>query len=249
MTRADGRDLRSRRALVTGGAVRVGRAICLALAATGYRVAVHYRASRAAAEDLVEELTALGTLATAVQADLALPQSIPPLFADVAGRLGGLDLLVNSAAVFPRTELTSASAADWDATFAVNARASFLCSLEAERLMRPNGGSIVNIADVAAFEAWPAYVPYAASKAALVSLTRGLARAWAPGIRVNAVAPGAVLLPEEEDTGHGREAAARRAALGRVGTAEAVAQAVLHLDRADYVTGEVIRVDGGQHLM
>lgn len=110
------------------------------------------------------------------------------------------------------------------------------------------GGSIVNVIDTGWDEAWPGYVPYVATKAGLASITRGLARAWAPDIRVNGVAPGPVLLPVGEDAEEYREAAAGRTALGRVGTPEDVAEAVLYLARADYVTGEIIRVDGGQHL-
>jgi pteridine reductase len=114
-----------------------------------------------------------------------------------------------------------------------------------------SSGAIVNIVDTGAFQAWPGYVPYVASKAALASLTRGLAAAFAPRIRVNGVAPGAVLLPDGEDGEDGEEAraaAARRTALGRVGTPEDVAEAVLYLAGAAYVTGEIVRVDGGQHL-
>ena len=242
ITEADGR-----RALVTGGGVRVGRAISLALGLAGYRVAVHYRTSQGDAAATVRDLKRMGGRPIAVRADLSRPAEIGSLFEKVDEQLGGLDLLVNNAAIFPRHDALTVSTAEWDEVFAINVRAAFLCSQEAARRM-VDGSSIVNIADTGADEAWPSYVPYIASKAALVSITRGLARAWAPRIRVNAVAPGPVLLPEDESTLEAERAAAKRTVVGRVGTPEDVAQAVLFLDRAAYVTGEVIRVDGGHHL-
>jgi pteridine reductase len=237
----------ARRALVTGGGVRVGRAISLALGLAGYRVAVHYHASQGDAAATVRDLKRMGGRPIAVRADLRRPADIGSLFEKVDEQLGGLDLLVNNAAIFPRHDALTVSAAEWDEVIAINVRAAFLCSQDAARRM-VDGSSIVNIADTGADEAWPSYVPYVASKAALVSITRGLARAWAPRIRVNAVAPGPVLLPDGESTLQAERAAAERTVVGRVGTPEDVAQAVLFLDRAAYVTGEVIRVDGGHHL-
>lgn len=236
-----------RRVLVTGGAVRVGRAISLALGRAGYRVAVHYRSSRSEAARTVRDLKALGARPLAFRADLSRPDEIRGLFVEVDRQLGGIDLLVNSAAIFPRQEALEVTVTDWDRVFAVNARAPFLCAQEAARRMG-DGGSIINITDTGSSEAWPAFVPYVATKAALTSLTRGLARAWAPGIRVNAVAPGPVLLPESESTPESVAAAAARTVVGRIGSPDDVAQAVLYLDRASYVTGETIRVDGGHHL-
>lgn len=235
-----------RRALVTGGAVRVGRAICAALAEAGYDLVIHYHSSAEAAEELASALRQAGARVSLSRADLTIPAEIVRPF-DVADReFGGLDLLVNNAAVFPRVSVLDASAEDWDRVFALNARAAFLCATEAARRM--DGGSIVNILDTGITQAWPAYVPYVASKAALASVTRGLAAALAPAVRVNGVAPGPVLLPESDDDPEDRRRAAGRTLLGRVGTPEDVAGAVLFLAGADYVTGEVVRVDGGQHL-
>lgn len=247
MTAEGGRRGIAGRALVTGGAVRVGRAVALALADAGYDVAVHYRASGDGAEATVEEIRGAGRRSVALRADLAEPAEIPGLFAELEEALGGLELLVNSAAVFPRARPSDVAVEEWDRTFAVNARAPFLCAREAAALMGEDGGSIVNVTDVAAFEAWPSYAPYAASKAALVSLTRSLAVAWAPRVRVNAVAPGPVLLPEGTSE-EGRRRAEESTALGRVGRPEDVAEAVLYLAGAEFVTGEVIRVDGGEHV-
>lgn len=233
------------RALVTGGAVRVGRAIALGLARAGYDVLVHYHASGDAAEETAGALRAGGAGAATARADLTKPEQIAHPFEAAAEAFGGLDLLVNNAAIFPRVDPLEATADDWDRVFALNARAAFLCSQEAARRMER--GAIVNILDTGASQAWPAYVPYVASKAALASVTRGLAAAFAPRIRVNGVSPGPVLLPEGDDEAD-RNAAGRRTALGRVGTPEDVAEAVVYLAGADYVTGEIVRVDGGQHL-
>lgn len=244
-SRGDAPELR--RALVTGGAVRVGRAVALALADGGWDVAVHYHTSEADARDTVAELRGRGREAVALGADLRDPGAIASMFREVGERWGELDLLVNGAAVFPRAKPSDVTVEEWDEVFAVNARAPFFCARAAAGLMEVHGGSIVNLADVAAFEAWPSYVPYAATKAALVSLTRGLALAWAPRIRVNAVAPGPVLLPEAASADE-RRVAASRTALGRLGEPGDVAEAVLYLAEAEYVTGEVLRVDGGAHL-
>lgn len=224
----------------------MGRAIVEALAEAGYDVAIHFHSSSAAADDLVKRLESEGGAAVSVQADLSDPAQISRPFEAVRDAFGGLDLLVNSAAIFPRVAALDATAADWDQVFALNARAAFLCSVEAGSRMLE--GSIVNIVDTGATQAWPGYVPYVASKAALASVTKGLAAAFAPRIRVNGVAPGPVLLPEDADGVDDRDRAAGRTKLGRVGRPEDVAQAVLYLAEADYVTGEIIRVDGGQHL-
>lgn len=235
-----------RRAVVTGGAVRVGRELSLALARDGWDVAVHYHSSGAEAEATVDRIRDAGRKAVAVRADLRDADRIPSLMDRAAGELGGLELLVNNAAVFPRARPARVTADDWDDVFALNARAPFLCAVEARRRMDA-GGAIVNVADVAAFEGWPSHAPYAASKAALVSLTRSLAVAWAPRIRVNAVAPGTVLLPEDADE-EDAERARRRSLLGASGRPADVARAVLYLAGAAFVTGEVLRVDGGAHV-
>jgi len=236
-----------RRALVTGGAVRVGRAISLALGEAGYDVAIHFASSAAAASEVEAAIREVGGRAATLEANLTQPGEAEGLVARAIARLGGLDLLVNNAGIFPHARPEEVSVADWDRVFALNARAPFFCCRAAASLMSA-GGSIVNIADSGVDEAWPGYAVYLASKAALVSLTRSLARAWAPRIRVNAVAPGPVLLPESygvEERGN----AAERTALRRVGSATDVAAAVLYLDGAEFVTGEVMYVDGGARLV
>lgn len=234
------------RALVTGGAVRVGRSIAGALAGAGYDLVLHYHSSGEAADRAAGQLRETGARVVTARADLTDPDQIAGPFEVALEAFGGLDLLVNNAAIFPRTDPLEATAEDWDRVFALNARAAFLCSTEAARRMER--GVIVNIVDTGFAQAWPGYVPYVASKAALASVTRGLAAALAPRIRVNGVAPGPVLLPDEADGEAEREAAARRTVLDRVGAPEDVAEAVLYLAGAEYVTGEILRVDGGQHL-
>ncbi len=236
-----------RRALVTGGAVRVGRAISLALGEAGYDVAIHFASSAAAASEVEAAIREVGGRAATLEANLTQPGEAEGLVARAIAQLGGLDLLVNNAGIFPHARPEEVSVADWDRVFALNARAPFFCCRAAASLMTA-GGSIVNIADSGVDEAWPGYAVYLASKAALVSLTRSLARAWAPRIRVNAVAPGPVLLPESYGVEE-RDNAAERTALRRVGSATDVAAAVLYLDGAEFVTGEVMYVDGGARLV
>ena len=232
-------------ALVTGGAVRLGRAISLELARAGYDVAVNYRRSAAAARETVAAIAALGVRGVGIRADVADPAQARRLVAETVRRLGRLDLLVNNAGVFGRTPWQSITPADFDRFIAVNLRGAFFCSQAAARAMARRGGRIVNLADVGAERAWPGYIPYAISKAGVVMLTRGLAAALAPRIQVNAVGPGAVLLPE----GFPREARNRLRAkipMGRLGHPDDVAAAVRFFATCpSYITGQILYVDGG----
>ena len=186
---------KTRRALVTGGAIRIGRAIALALADAGVDVAIHYHRSSSAARRTAREITARGVRAVTLRADLRRPDAPRRLVTAAARALGGLDILVNSAAIFPRTPFDRTTVAAWDAVLALNLRAPFFCAQAAARVMR-GGGRIVNIADVAVTRTWPGYIPYTLAKTGLVALTRTLAVALRPrGITVNGVAPGLVLKP------------------------------------------------------
>ena len=223
-------------ALVTGGARRVGRAIALALAGRGADVVVHFNRGASEAEETAAAARGLGVRAALLQGDLSdalVAEALPQRAAD---QFGQLDIVVNSAAVMERTPIGTVTAAAWDAMFALNLRAPFLVAQAAAPLLAVQNGCIVNIADLAAFETWPAYVPHAITKAGVVQMTRGLARALAPSVRVNAVAPGAVLLPDEWDEATA-ERLVRTTPLQRLGTAEDVAQAVVYLCEAGYVTG------------
>ncbi len=233
-------------ALVTGAGHRVGRALALALGARGMRVAVHFRADPAQAEETLRLIRAAGGSGEAFRADLTEPDAPAQLVHDVAGRWGALHVLVNSAAVMQRTPVGEVTTAAWDAMFALNLRAPFFCAQAAAAVM-PAGSAIVNIADLAAYETWPAYVPHGITKAGVVQMTRALARALAPRVRVNAIAPGAVLLPEgwdESTVEHLRSTTP----LSRHGSPEDVVQAMIYLLDAEFVTGETLIVDGGRHV-
>ena len=240
-------ELAGRVALVTGAGHRVGRALAVALGARGMHVIVHYHASSAGAEETVRLVVRAGGSAEAMRANLGDAREAERLADQAAAARGSLDVLVNSAAVMRRTPFGETSADSWDEMFALNLRAPYFLSQRAAPALRASRGSIVNIADLAAFETWPAYVPHGITKSAVVQMTRALARVLAPEVRVNAIAPGVVLLPE----GWSDEDAERLRAttpLGRLGSPEDVAGAMLYLLDAGYVTGEVITVDGGRHV-
>ena len=232
-------------ALVTGGAVRVGRAIALALAREGADVAIGYLRSAPAARRTVQEIQALGVRAVAFRADLAKPAEARRLVVRAVRTLGGLDLLVNNAALFFRTPLLTTTPAQFDRLIAVNLRGAFFCAQAAARAMGRRGGRIVNIADVGAVRAWPGYIPYGVSKAGVAMLTKGLAAALAPAIQVNAVGPGVVLLPEDFPRASRKKIAAR-IPMGRHGTPDDVADAVCFFATCPrYITGQLLFVDGG----
>jgi NAD(P)-dependent dehydrogenase (short-subunit alcohol dehydrogenase family) len=241
---------------VTGAARRVGRAIALALGRRGARLAVHYGRSRDAAESTVEELRELGGEAVALQADLTDPGSIAPLFARVEDELGGLDVLVNSAASFVSTPFDEIDAEEWDRVHAVNLRAPFLCTQAGARLMRatvrPEGapGAIVNITDLSALGVWRGFAHHSVSKAGLLHLTRVAAWELAPAVRVNAIAPGAILpppgVPLDGEEWRGRGASVPT---GRTGSPEQIGDTVVFLAENDFLNGTVVPVDGGEHLI
>lgn len=240
-------ELKGSKVLVTGAGRRIGRAIAIALGERGARVAVHYNGSADGARETAATIERSGGSAMLFQADLSQPSGPETLVNEVASRFGGLDVLVNSAAIMERTPLASVTPEQWDRTFALNARAPFFAAIAACRHMNPRGGVIINIADLAALETWPAYVPHGLSKAVVVQMTRALARTLAPAVRVNAVAPGVVMLPEGWDAEAG-ERLRRTTPLQRLGSANDVIGAVIYLVEADYVTGETLVVDGGRHV-
>jgi pteridine reductase len=234
-------------ALVTGGGIRVGRAISLGLAEAGWDVAVHYRSSAADAEDVAGRVRDLGRASWTVRADLAEPDAAGAVVASVREACGRLDLLVNSAAGFEAVSLEDADADAWDRIMAVNVRAPHLLVRAAADLLRAARGAVVNVVDLSAFQPWSEYPVHSVSKAALAHLTRVQARALAPEVRVNAVAPGAVL-PPDDYTEERNEALRRATPLRTLGTPEDVVEAVLYLANATFVTGQVLPVDGGRLL-
>lgn len=225
----------------------MGRAVALGLVDAGYDLVVTYRSSGDAARALADEVEALGRSCTLVRADLAEPGAAEEVVQAAREGPGRLDVVVNSAAGFDETPLLEVDAGTWDRIMAVNVRAAHLVVRAAAPLLRERRGCVVNITDLSAFQAWSAHPVHAVSKAALAHLTRVQARALAPEIRVNGVAPGAVLPPEDYDEARWRKLE-ERTPLGRLGTPEDVVRAVLYLVRAPFVTGEITVVDGGRLL-
>lgn len=248
--------LKGRVALVTGAAHRLGKAVGTALAEQGCHLVVHYGRSEEEALQTVDEISALGVDATAIGADLSREGEIERLFSRLESHFGGLDILVNSAASFERQPFESVSAEDWDRVLALNLRAPFLCTQRAARLMRDGNrdeempGLVVNLVDLSAISVWPGYVQHGVSKAGLLHLTRVAARDLAPGVRVNAILPGAVLPPPGVDPGSGEwRQMGERLPVGRTGDPSQVGQTAVFLAQNDFITGEVILVDGGEHLL
>lgn len=239
-------ELAGRVALVTGAGHRLGRAIALALAGRGMDVAVHYHRSRREADVTLHAIRELGSRAELFQADLsdaAAARALPPAVAEAFGRL---DVLVNSAGIMVRATVEETTPELWDQVMDTNLRSMFFTTQGALPALRAAAGRVINLADVGGLEPWPRYAAHCVSKAGVVMLTRTLARALAPDVTVNAVAPGAVLPPDDWDAA-AREHLARTTPLGRLGGPQDVTAAVLYLlEGGDYVTGETIVVDGGR---
>ena len=237
-----------RTALVTGGAARLGRAVALRLAETGFAVAVHCRDSVAAAEATAGECRALGVQACVLQADLAREAETATLMARAATALGPIGVLVNNASVFERDEWNDADRAGWDAHLETNTRAPFVLMQEfARALPAPAEGCVVNLLDQRVWSLTPHFVSYTVSKSALWSLTRSMALALAPRIRVNAVGPGPAA-PSARQTQAQFDRQCASLPLGRGTDPGEVAEAVIALLTLRSVTGQMIAVDGGQHL-
>lgn len=238
--------LAGRRALVTGGAVRVGRALSLALADMGLDVAVHYNASAGPAEECAQECRARGVRAATVGGDLGRADECRRVVAEAQEALGGVDVLVNSAANFVSASFAETTEEQVDRALAVNLKGPFFCAQAAAPAMTAAGfGRIVNVSDVAGLEPWPRFTAHSVAKAGVVMLTRSLAQELAPAITVNAIAPGTVLMPDGASDA-AVERSVRKTVLGRVGSPDDVAGALRYLLEADYVTGHTLVVDGGR---
>lgn len=240
-------ELRGRVALVTGAGVRLGRVIAHALLRRGMHVAIHYHRSEFGARQTAMEGEAMGCRVALLQADLTDARAAEALPGRARDALGGLDVVVNSAALMERQPLAEVTPDAWDAAMALNLRAPFFVAKGAAVAMGAQGGVIVNIADLAAFERWAGYPVHCLSKAGVVAATELLAKSLAPRIRVNAVAPGAVLLPDGWDKAHADQLS-QTTPLGRLGSPADVAAAVVFLLESDFVTGETIVVDGGRRI-
>jgi pteridine reductase len=240
--------LEGRVALVTGSAVRIGRALALALAREGARLVVHYNSSSGPAQETVTEIQDLGSEAWAVQADLSQFEQLAPLLERAVHHFGRIDILVNSAAIFEPARLSGTTESDWDRHFAINLKAPFFLSQAfAAHIATDQRAHIVNIADWRGLHPDTGSLAYSLTKSGLIAMTKGLALALAPRIQVNAIAPGAILPPPGEDQAYLQDLA-RTIPIQHPGSPDEVARALVYLLSSDFVTGEVLYVTGGQHL-
>jgi len=241
-------ELEGRVALVTGAGRRLGREMARALAGRGMTLAIHYHASSDGARALRDEVAAAGGRAECFAADLADADAAKRLAPRVVDSFGRLDVLVNSAAIMRKLDFERTTPEQYDAILDLNLRSVFFCTQGAAAALRAAHGKVVNMADLAGLQPWPGFAAHSISKAGVVMLTKVLARALAPDVTVNAIAPGAVLVPEEYDAAE-RERLAADTPLRRLGSPADVVSALLYLlEGGDFVTGEVLTVDGGRIL-
>ncbi|WP_158792700.1 SDR family NAD(P)-dependent oxidoreductase [Granulicella sp. L60] len=242
----DSKPLKGKTVLVTGAAKRIGRAIALVLAEAGANVAITYLGSQAEAEETVRALASFDVDALAVRCDLRDPESIVQTVSSVVEEFGQLDLLVNNAGVFESVALENISADQWDAMFTTNTRAPFLMAKAAHSHLRAARGRILNIGSLGGLHPWATHAHYCTSKAALHMLSQTMAKAWAPEISVNCVAPGMIVQGEVDEA---YEHFARKTPMQRNGTAQDVAAAALFFATAPhFITGQLLAVDGGLGL-
>jgi 3-oxoacyl-[acyl-carrier protein] reductase/pteridine reductase len=239
------KSLEGKVALVTGAAKRIGRSIAEKLSSLGAAVVVNYENSKSEAEELVQSLEAAGGRAIAWQADVSRRDQVARMFEAVSREFGRLDVLINNAAIFFPAQFESLTEDQWDRIMNSNLKSTFLCSQAATPLLRASRGQIINMSSLGGLLSWPTYTHYCVSKAGVIMLTRCLARALAPEIRVNSIAPGTIEFPGEVP----HEEFIRRSPLHRTGTGEDITNAVEYLLSADFVTGQVMVVDGGRQIV
>ncbi len=255
-------DLSEQVAVVTGSAHRVGKAIALELARRGTSILVHYNsAPDETVRDTIREIKSLGVDALPVQADVSTPEGVDAVFAAADAHFGRLDVLVNSASVFPKGQLLDVRLEDWQRTLNVNLTGPFMCTQRAVTMIRAtrqldaerNSGmqsaaAIVNIVDKGAVTPWPERAHHGISKAGLYMLSLTSAVNFAPDVRVNTVLPGPVMAPPGMDDARWQQIGQEQTLLGRPGHAEDVARAVAYLVTESFITGALIHVNGGEHL-
>lgn len=241
-------NIQSKTALVTGGAHRVGKAIALELAGAGANLVINYNSSADAAAETVQEAEALGVRAIAVQCDIADLSAVQSMVRHIEAEFAGLDILINSADYFGKHPFPTEDHTTWHRVTDITINGSFYVSNEcAPLLLAGEGGAVVNIVDLSVWQPWSGFTAHAVAKAGLMALTQQMALELAPQVRVNAVAPGPVLAPPDYNEKQ-LKAVADRTLLKRWGRAEDVAHAVRFLVEADYITGDVIFVDGGERF-
>ena len=238
--------MQDRVALVTGAAKRLGRAVALRLGEEGADVVVHYRSSVADAQSAVAEIEKFGRRGHAIAADLTNVAEIKRLFDEAAKQFGRLDVLVNSAANFLPSSIVSTTEEIWDASLDTDLKAPFFCAQAAAPLLRRTKGSIINFADTGGLVGWPGYIAHSVSKAGVVMLTKVLAKSLAPEVRVNAIAPGTITMPD--DPPELEADFIKLAPLRRTGAPSDIADAVVFLVNSKFITGQVLLVDGGRTL-
>ena len=243
-TNANVGKLNAKVALVTGAGKRLGRAIALRLAEEGMDVAVHYRESAKDAAEVVGKIEEMGRRAVAVKANLQSVDEIRKLLLEMGNELGRLDLLVNSAANFLPGSVISTTEEIWDASLDTNVKAPFFVAQAAAPMLRRSRGSIVNFADTGGLLGWPGFIGHSVAKAGVINMTKSLAKALAPEVRVNAIAPGTISLPG--DPPEWEQEFVTLAPLRRTGRPSDIADAVVYLATAEFVTGHILVVDGGR---
>lgn len=231
---------------MTGAGKRLGRAVALRLAEHGADVVVHYRNSQREAQEAVREIEKLGRRATAIGADLGQVSEIKRLFDEAGKHFGRLDVLVNSAANFLPASMVSTTERIWDSALDTNVRAPFFCAQAAAPWLRRTQGVIINFADTGGLLGWTGYIPHSISKAGVIMLTKVLAKALAPEVRVNAIAPGTITM--EGDPPEWEADFIKLAPLRRTGKPSDIADSVLFLVQSKFITGQVLVVDGGRAL-
>ena len=240
--------LKDKVALVTGGAVRLGRALALSLAEQGVKLIIHYGSSAGPAQATVAQVKAMGGKALTLQADFCQSGAAAGLIDRAVEHFGQLDILINNAAIFGAGDLSDTTEENWDKHFAINLKSPFFLSQAfAAHVGQERRGHIINIADWRALRPGPDHLTYTLTKAGLVTMTQSLALALAPNIQVNAIAPGAILPPPDKDQAY-LEQLGQALPLQRSGSPEEVSKAMLYLLQSDFVTGELIFVTGGEHL-
>jgi len=231
-------NLKNKKILITGGATRLGEALSKALSKKGARVLIHYNASRNKALKLSKQLKT-----PCFHADLSRVEDIKRFFSEIKKKVGKIDILINNAAIFYPVPFLKTTEKQWNDFMNTNLRSVFFCSQEAVHLMKKNS-VIINIADVGGYIMWKDYLAYCTSKAGVLALTKGLAKTLAPKIRVNAIAPGPLLLPK----GYSKKYSASLTLLKKIGSPQKLIHAVCFLIENDFVTGQVIHLDGGRFI-